>query len=645
MASNPAEILAQGQALVPNAGEQMLRQQMGRLQIQGAQLQLQAHAQALHQAQTEFQRQQSFGHDMETFTTNPTPQGLASLFGRYPEFAKPIQDAHSALDEGRRKTDMTQIGSVAAMASRGDFEGAAKLMETRIAADRAAGQDTASDEAILEHFRSTDPAQQKIGTAMAAIGLGGAVGPEQAAAFLKANGLSDEPYTLSQGQVRYGSDNKPIASVAPKPDYLVIPEGGKAVPVGPGGPQTAGTIQGNPSAPTGGGDPASSGGAGNVSPHAAAVASTLASAGLPAPVVAGFMGNFHVEGGYDGAQGDGGSASGIAQWHSDRASTFQRIIGKPVTEATPAEQAQFVAWEMQNPQAAGMTVAQRDAILAAKTAPQAAALIDQYYERSSGKDRKTRMSAAAAFAGDTAPAQAAAGAQPGDPAGTLYGNPKPGAHVLTTAEATAKGLDPSKIYQQHPDGTVSTAGDAAADDTIPGDPNKTGPEYFASLPKGMQPTVRAIIDGRFPITAKMTSPNVIRLFEAANRVDPTVDASTYQRRVATQRDFASSGKSGQALTSARTIINHLYNIARESERIGGVGWTPVNSLSAIGGRPRRATQTFRATWRPSRRFRTSFPSSSAARRRQSTRSRRPARTFRPTRGRRRAASRSPRQSS
>jgi hypothetical protein len=61
--------------------------------------------------------------------------------------------------------------------------------------------------------------------------------------------------------------------------------------------------------------------------------------GTSRPVVAGFMGNFHVEGGYDGAQGDGGSASGIGQWHSDRAANFQRVIGKPVTEASPAEQA------------------------------------------------------------------------------------------------------------------------------------------------------------------------------------------------------------------------------------------------------------------------------------------------------------------
>jgi hypothetical protein len=54
---------------------------------------------------------------------------------------------------------------------------------------------------------------------------------------------------------------------------------------------------------------------------------------------------------------------------------------------------------MQNPQAAGMTVAQRDKILAAKTPAEAAALIDQHYERSSGRDRQTRMAAATAFAG------------------------------------------------------------------------------------------------------------------------------------------------------------------------------------------------------------------------------------------------------
>lgn len=132
--------------------------------------------------------------------------------------------------------------------------------------------------------------------------------------------------------------------------------------------------------------------AGGQSPDA--VGSVLSSAGLPAPVVAGFLGNFDVEGGYGGAKGDGGTAHGIAQWRADRQTNFQRVIGKPVAEATPEEQAQFVVWEMQNPEAAGMTVEQRDAILAAKTPGEAAALIDKHYERSSGQHRSRRVAAA-----------------------------------------------------------------------------------------------------------------------------------------------------------------------------------------------------------------------------------------------------------
>lgn len=124
------------------------------------------------------------------------------------------------------------------------------------------------------------------------------------------------------------------------------------------------------------------------------VASTLQASGMSAPVVAGFLGNFHVEGGYGGAKGDGGSAAGIAQWRGERQTNFERVIGKPVERATIADQAKFVAWEMQNPKAAGMTVAQRDAILNARTPEEAARLIDKHYERSSGAHTDRRVAAA-----------------------------------------------------------------------------------------------------------------------------------------------------------------------------------------------------------------------------------------------------------
>jgi hypothetical protein len=131
------------------------------------------------------------------------------------------------------------------------------------------------------------------------------------------------------------------------------------------------------------------------------VAEVLGAAGYPAHVVAGFLGNFEVEGGYGGARGDGGTASGIAQWRHERRDNFRRMFGKDPHEAGKAEQAQFVVWEMENPQQAGMSVAQRDAILAAETPEQAAELIDRHYERSSGAHRARRQEAARGFHGGT----------------------------------------------------------------------------------------------------------------------------------------------------------------------------------------------------------------------------------------------------
>jgi hypothetical protein len=136
-------------------------------------------------------------------------------------------------------------------------------------------------------------------------------------------------------------------------------------------------------------------------PAQSGVAATLTAAGLPQHVVSGFLGNFHVEGGYGGAAGDGGASRGIAQWNGDRATNFERVIGKPVSQATPDEQAKFVVWEMHNPEAAGMTVQQRDAILNARTPGEAASLIDQYYERSSGVHRAKRVAAAEQIGGSS----------------------------------------------------------------------------------------------------------------------------------------------------------------------------------------------------------------------------------------------------
>lgn len=130
----------------------------------------------------------------------------------------------------------------------------------------------------------------------------------------------------------------------------------------------------------------------------AAVADVLSSGGLSPQVVAGFLGNFDVEGGYTGIQGDRGSASGIAQLRGERRDNFRRQYGKEPHEATAQEQAQFTLWELNNPAAAGMTTEQVNAIRNARTAEEAAELIDQFYERSSGEHRSRRVAAAVRYA-------------------------------------------------------------------------------------------------------------------------------------------------------------------------------------------------------------------------------------------------------
>ena len=339
-------------------------------------------------AANKLQRQAQFTTAMQGYLAHPTAEGLAGLIGSFPEYSEDAKAAFGALDGAKQKRDLTQLGEVASLASSGNWSKAAEAMQARVEADRAAGDNDPTDQYILQGLQSGDEAKQKEALGLLSYGLGVAAGPEHAASFLETYGLSKKPdvgeldgivYDKKTGQPLYQS---PYPRIVPGQNgsFYVQPRVGNIPTLGSGGTGPAPA-----QAPAGATD------------ATGAVSSTLSSV-LPAPVVAGFLGNFHVEGGYGGAQGDGGTASGIAQWRESRIANFQRVMGKPIEQATPQEQAQFVLYEMQHPEEAGMTVAQRDKILNAKTADQAAALIDKYYERSSGEHRKKRMAAANSFA-------------------------------------------------------------------------------------------------------------------------------------------------------------------------------------------------------------------------------------------------------
>lgn len=151
--------------------------------------------------------------------------------------------------------------------------------------------------------------------------------------------------------------------------------------------------------------------------YAQGVGTVLASAGLPQHVVAGILGNGEHESGgrWNQAVGDNGTAFGAFQWRNERVANFQQVTGVHPNQATPEQTAQFVLWELQNPERAGMTRDQVQAIVNAPTAEHAAALFSQHYERPNAalahNDR--RVALARQFAGQGGGGRETNGISPG----------------------------------------------------------------------------------------------------------------------------------------------------------------------------------------------------------------------------------------
>jgi hypothetical protein len=110
---------------------------------------------------------------------------------------------------------------------------------------------------------------------------------------------------------------------------------------------------------------------------------------------AGITGNLQAESNFKtDAIGDGGKAYGIAQWHPDRQAIFENVYGKKLQEAGLQEQLEFVDWELRNSEKrAG------DILSNTKSAAEAAAVVDQLYERSSGAHRQKRIDIASSLVG------------------------------------------------------------------------------------------------------------------------------------------------------------------------------------------------------------------------------------------------------
>lgn len=121
--------------------------------------------------------------------------------------------------------------------------------------------------------------------------------------------------------------------------------------------------------------------------------------GLTDAQAAGIVGNLQAESGVNlnpAAVGDGGRAWGIAQWHPDRRRTWEQVNRtqwrRDGSSPNFDQQLQHIWWEFNNTERAAY-----NRIRSARTAGAAAAIVDQYYERSSGAHRQKRIQNAQAL--------------------------------------------------------------------------------------------------------------------------------------------------------------------------------------------------------------------------------------------------------
>ena len=116
---------------------------------------------------------------------------------------------------------------------------------------------------------------------------------------------------------------------------------------------------------------------------------------------AGIVANLDIETGgtfNPAAVGDGGKAYGIAQWHPDRQAHFQSWAGRSIRGSTFEQQLEFVQFELTE----GREKRAGNRIRQTTTPQDAAAITDQFYERSDGTARARRIRRAITLAGNAA---------------------------------------------------------------------------------------------------------------------------------------------------------------------------------------------------------------------------------------------------
>lgn len=171
---NYAGILGQAQGLVPNILDQEIQRSLGRAQVEQAQTQNLLVRHKIASDLLEQQQQAQMQREVQVALASGDQTAIPKLIARYPQYKDALKAAYDQMDGLQQRSELRQAAGVWSALNSGNTASAIKQLETRISADREAGQDTSDDEEHLAMLKSGDPKEinavkGKLGLFMASV--------------------------------------------------------------------------------------------------------------------------------------------------------------------------------------------------------------------------------------------------------------------------------------------------------------------------------------------------------------------------------------------------------------------------------------------------------------------------------------------
>lgn len=523
MATDPSGLIAQ---LLSNGGVNGFQQ--GYQQAQQTQQQTAQNAQALQMGQMKMQQAQDAqlaaqqqaankAKAMATYQANPSHQNLQALALAAPDEADAAFKGAGLIDDDAKKSQLTQNGVLFNLADQGTPDQLTSQVTNLIAAEKSAGIDTSQAQTTLQQLQSGDPAQiaaaRKSITAQTRINL----------SVLGAKGFEIDPkagkgdgYTLSDGQKRFDANNNLVASGGEKedkPEYQWD--------------ETRGAFFLKPG--TGGGGLASSGGGGDTS---RLINSDAGGGYVPTSVQT--LGQFVNFGKSLNGKGAKSSSAGTYQINGSTMAQFGPKALGPNWQSAP--------FNADTQDKVGEAIFD----WAKQQSNPAAALKSRWVSLSPAN-------AAQLVQGDWSQARG------------VIAQGETGGGVGSSASAPGGGY-PQVVQVADP---KTIGGGAPGASLIPDGLNGLDAmTYLKNKNPGLAGRVQAVLDTRAPLPATSTRNPINNAIAAAvNQIDPTFDQQAWKRRAETVQQYSPGGKVGQQLLSAKTSIDHLYDMAQSAQSL------------------------------------------------------------------------------